>query len=171
MFSFVHTRAFARSSAVLLAAVTLIGAAPASAVESQPTMSIIVITHPPVVPLLVQGAGIGAVRTFYTPVDVRGSGGGTHYMTGTLTTTAKTADGGREIRVANLVFVLGRSFNQIVVGGVAYYPADGSTLAVGDKAVRPIIGGSGRYARAHGWVVSTNLGDAGWRHEFHVSTQ
>ena len=162
-------RTFSRSArAAIVAALTLlITLAPAATPAYADT--ILTVRHPPVTPTFVQGSGIGAIRGFYTEITFRGGRAGKAFMTGTLTTTGVTSDGSHEVRMANLVFVLGRSYNQIVVGGMGYSPADGSTLAVGDTAVRPIIGGSGRYARAHGWVLSTNLGDRGWTHEFHIT--
>lgn len=161
------TRTRMALASLLLVAIAAPVAAPTASAADQ-RAAIVVVTHPPVIPTLVQGTGIGAVRSFYSPMNVRGGRAGLYFMTGTLTTTALTPDGKQEVRMSNLVFVFGKPFNQLVVGGVAFYPADGSTLAVGDTAVRPIIGGSGRYARAHGWVVSTNNGAAGWTHEFHL---
>lgn len=56
----------------------------------------------------------------------------------------------------------------MVVGGISVYPADGSTLAPGTQTIRPILGGSGTYNGARGYVVSTNMGAQGWSHVFHI---
>lgn len=139
-----------------------------SAARQARTEEVLTVSHLPVAPLAVQGSGIGAVRSFLVPIEVASPGPGSYYMTGTLTTTGLTSDGKREVRIANLVFVLGSPANQLVVGGAATtYPIDGTTLPVGAKAIRPIIGGSGKYSLAQGWLVSINRGDAGWTHEFH----
>lgn len=47
--------------------------------------------------------------------------------------------------------------NQLVVGGLGAYPLGGTGLTKGRKFVRPVLGGSGRYAGAHGEVTSKQL--------------
>ena len=113
---------------------------------------IVTVTHGPVTPTLVQGSGLGAIRTF----------------TGTLTTVSVDLPGNRELRSSNLIFIFGSEANQMVVGGISVYPADGSTLAPGTQTIRPILGGSGTYNGARGYVVSTNMGAQGWSHVFHI---
>jgi hypothetical protein len=156
--------------ALLLGFTSLAGAPAASAAGRSTTVTI---THAALTPTSVQGSGLGTVRTFYVPTKARGravpgTGAVPGYLAGTLTTIAVGLDGNRELRAANLVFVVGSEANQLVVGGVSSYPSDGSTLAVGQRTVRPIIGGSGVFDGARGSVVSTNLGAQGWRHVFRI---
>ena len=145
---------------------SLIGAAPASAKEQR---TVVTITHAPTAPTAVVGTGLGTVRTYYVPTAVTGKKSPTTgYMSGTLTTIATGLANGQELRASNLVFVVGAEANQLVVGGLSLYNTDLSTIAAGQTTVRPIIGGSGIYSGARGTVVTTNLGDQGWRHVFRL---
>lgn len=130
--------------------------------------TVVTITHAPLSPTAVIGSGLGTVRTFLVPIRVDGKARPGSYLTATLTTTAVGLEGNTELRASDLVFVVGREANQLVVGGTSRYPSDGGTLAVGQRTVRPVLGGSGIYDGARGSVVSTNLGDRGWRHVFTI---
>jgi hypothetical protein len=158
-----------RPIVVALAAVlglSLIGAAPASAKEQR---TVVTITHAPTAPTAVVGSGLATVRTYFVPIAITGrKAPTTGYMSGTLTTIATGLPDNQELRAANLVFVVGGEANQLVVGGLSLYNTDLSTIATGQTTVRPIIGGSGRYSGARGTVVTTNLGDQGWRHVFRI---
>ena len=146
---------------------TLVTAPAASAKESPAKRSTVTITHAPVTPTAVIGSGLGTVRTYYVPTSVTGrKAPSTGYLAGTLTTIVTGLADAKELRAANLVFVVGSEPNQLVVGGLSIYTTDLSTIAAGDTTVRPIIGGSGIYSGARGSVQSTNLGDQGWRHVF-----
>lgn len=154
---------------VVALAAMLIGAVPQGAsAASRSDERIVTITHPPVTPILVQGSGIGAVRTFFVATKVNGRAAAGNYLTGTLTTVAVDSANARELRSSDLVFTSGRQANQLVVGGISTYPAAGATLAPGQRTVRPVIGGSGIFNGARGYVVSRNLGDRGWVHTFHL---
>lgn len=116
------------------------------------------------------GPSVGDVRTYYLQLTRPGSSRGIGYLTGTLTTTATGRPRpGMELRTANLVFVLGRPANQLVVGGVAAYAQAASVLAKKSVVTRPVIGGSGKYAGARGWCVSTHLANNTWTHVFHLT--
>ena len=146
---------------------SLVGAAPASAAQKHTTVTI---THAPTAPTAVVGSGLGTVRTYYVPTAVNGKKAPkTGYMTGTLTTVATGFPDNQEVRTSNLVFVVGSEPNQLVVGGLSLYNTDLSTIAAGQSTVRPIIGGSGIYSGARGTVLTTNLGDQGWRHVFRLT--
>jgi hypothetical protein len=116
-----------------------------------------------------RGPSVGDVRTYYVPLTRAGGTGQTGYVTGTLTTVATGRPrAGMELRAANLVFVLGRPANQIVVGGVSAYAQTASTLAKRSVVTRPVVGGSGTFAGATGWCVSTHLTDDTWTHVLHL---
>lgn len=116
------------------------------------------------------GPSVGDVRTYYLPLSRPGSRRRIGYLTGTLTTTATGRPRlGMELRTANLVFVLGGAANQLVVGGVAAYAQSASVLAKKSVVTRPVIGGSGRYAGARGWCVTTHLANNTWTHVFHLT--
>lgn len=157
-------------SAALIVAVALVAPAAGAIAKEQPRAkaAIVRIWHPAVTPTGVIGSGLGTVRTWFTPTTVDGVSAPGQYMTGTLTTVAIDASDGTEWRTSNLVFVVGGESNQLVVGGVSLYPATSATIATGTQTIRPIIGGSGAYNGARGYVVTTNLGPRGWLHVFHV---
>lgn len=159
-----------RTLALIVLAAALVGvSSPAIAAPRDDRATVVTITHAPLSPTAVIGSGLGTVRTFLVPIRVDGKARAGSYLTATLTTTAVGLPGNTELRAADLVFVVGKEANQLVVGGTSSYPADGGTLAVGQRTVRPVIGGSGIYDGAHGSVVSTNLGERGWRHVFTIS--
>ena len=93
-----------------------------------------------------------------------------------ITTTIDYPNPGDEVRMVQLNFVFGEaedaqlagSADQLIVSGSGYYPAKGSTLAVGTSLIRTITGGSGEFAGATGWADSEHLEDGSWRHTFHV---
>lgn len=156
------------ASALVIGLLALFGfSAPAQAASS-PGITTVTVYHQPVVPTAVTGSGIGTVRYFTLPTAVNGVAADGQYLTGTLTTLDTGVAGGQEIRASNLIFVFGSSENQLVVGGIAIYPAAGATLAAGARVIRPVVGGSGKYEGAVGQVISTNLGANGWTHVFKI---
>ncbi|HEV8024720.1 MAG TPA: hypothetical protein VGP37_07535 [Candidatus Nanopelagicales bacterium] len=125
--------------------------------------------HEAVQPTAISGSGVGAVRTFFIPMAVDGVPSDGQYLAGTLTTLVEQLPNGQQLRATNLVFVFGTEADQLVIGGISEYPVSGATLAPGQRTIRPILGGSGRYANASGDVVSTNLGTNGWTHVFRLT--
>jgi hypothetical protein len=153
--------------APMLLVATALVAAPA---QAAPRESVTVrVYHQAVSPIAVTGSGVGTVRTFFVPLAVNGTAADDQYLTGTLTTLVQGMPGGQELRGSNLTFVLGSEADQLVVGGISYYPSAGATLAPGQRSTRPVLGGSGAYDGARGQVVSTNLGADGWTHVFRLT--
>lgn len=162
---------FKRMSVVALVALMSAGLAQvttAGAVSAATKERIVTVTHGAIAPTLVQGEGLGAVRTFLIPTVVKGKSGPGYYLTGTLTTVAVGLPNDQELRTSNLTFVFGAEANQIVVGGISLYPSSSATLTTGQKTIRPVVGGSGTYNGARGYVESTNRGSEGWTHVFHL---
>lgn len=163
-----------RRAIALIATAAVMGLLPAGASHAAPAgdsradTRVVRIWHAPVGPTLVQGSGLGAVRTFMVPTKVNGKANAGNYLTGTLTTVAVGLPDDQELRASNLTFVVRSQANQLVVGGVSNYPTQAGVLAIGETTTRPVVGGSGIYAGARGYVLSTNRGDAGWLHEFHL---
>jgi len=155
-------------STLLIGLVALVGLATPAQAAPKSGITTVTVYHQPVVPTAVTGSGIGTVRYFSVPTAVNGVAANGQYLTGTLTTLDVGVPGGQEIRASNLNFVFGSSNDQLVVGGIAIYPAAGATLADGARVVRPVIGGSGKYAGAAGQAISTNLGAKGWTHVFKI---
>ncbi len=152
--------------AVMATALVQVGVAPAA--QAADKGRTVTVTHGAVAPTLIQGEGLGAVRTFFIPTTVKGKSGPQYYLTGTLTTVAVGMPNDQELRTSNLTFVFGDEANQIVVGGISLYPASSATLTTGQKTIRPVLGGSGTYDGARGYVLSTNRGADGWTHVFHL---
>lgn len=114
------------------------------------------------------GASVGDVRFFELPVTVRGS-----TLTGRLdamftTTGVDAPEPGAETRMAQLIVTFDDERDQLVVSGMAVYPATGSTIVADSSTIRPITGGSGRYSGARGWCESIHLADGTWQHIFHI---
>ena len=152
----------------VLAALSVAAVSAVAFIATQRPVTTVSVAHAVVTPTSTIGVGPGTVRTFFIPIDVDGVSAEGQYLSGTLTTLSDSVNGKEELRSANLVFVFGDEANQLVVGGISLYPPAGSTIAVGAETVRPVVGGSGIYAGATGEVVSTNLGDDGWSHVFHI---
>lgn len=167
------SRSIISTFAVIVGLVALLVGLPSASASDRNSSSsgkwqTVTVKHAPVTPTSVQGSGIGTVRYFSIPITVGKQQGAEWFMVGTLTTLSIDATIGKEVRSSNLNLVLGSVENQLVIGGVSYYAAAGSTLDVGSQTVRPVVGGSGKYAGARGSVTSTNLGADGWTHVFKI---
>lgn len=158
--------------ALAIALVALLAPQAAQA-DDRPTRdrmtSTVVFRHGVVTPTGTQGSGLGMVRFWTIPGTVDGRPGVAATLIGTLTTIALDPAQNRDVRASNLILVVGGEQNQLVIGGLSVYPADGSTLAPGTKTIRPIVGGTGLYNGARGSVVSENLGAQGWIHTFRIT--
>lgn len=136
------------------------------------------VTHGPVVTLLVTAGSAGhqpGDQRVLPATAVRDENG---VLVGRLdasllTTSVDFPAVGDEVRMSQLNFVFGPgdsqfagSADQLVVSGSGFYPGNGSTIATGSALVRPVTGGSGRYAGATGSARSEHLADNTWRHTF-----
>jgi quercetin dioxygenase-like cupin family protein len=143
-----------------------------ASVQGRLTRSLVV-THGPVVTTLTtagsDGHQLGDQRVVSLPLtDEAGAEAGR--LDATLLTTGLDDPGpGDEIRISTLVFTLGDAADQVVVTGSGLYPAAGSTIAIDSTIVRPIVGGSGRFAGVSGWAESEHLADDSWRHTLHLT--
>jgi hypothetical protein len=112
------------------------------------------------------GSSPGDERFFVVPATSPEGG----LLTGSLTVVAPDKPlQSQELRRSDLVFQFGAVEDQIVVGGVAVYEIDDPTLALGRVVTRPILGGSGVFAGATGWVDTTHNEDGTWVHVFHYT--
>jgi hypothetical protein len=110
------------------------------------------------------GSSPGDERFFIVPATSPDGG----LLTGSLTVVAAGQPRpSEELRRSDLVFQFGAVEDQLVVGGVAVYEVEDPTLSLGKVVTRPIVGGSGVYAGASGWVDSTHNQDGTWVHVFH----
>lgn len=148
------------------AALVLLPAAPALAEEVT-----VKLDHGPVTatldPVTPGVASPGDLRLYYVGLTKPGKKKVIGFLTGSLMTTAVNEPAaGKEYRAADLVFSVGDS--QLVIGGVAVYDQQAATVAKKSSVIRPVLGGSGKYAGAHGWAKSTRFKDNTWRHTFHI---
>lgn len=157
-----------RLTVALVAAFALLQITTPANAAPKPGITTVTIYHEPVTTTSVTGSGLGTVRTFFAPIAINGKAADGQYLTGKLTTVAQGLPDNQEIRESNLIFVLGDIKDQLVLGGGAMYPSGSAVLAVGVKVIRPVLGGTGKYAGAAGEAISTNLGAQGWTHVFKI---
>lgn len=148
------------------AALVLLPAAPAMAKDVTVTVA-----HGPITssldPVTPGTASPGDLRLFYIDLTKPGKKKVVGFLTGSLLTTAiDKPEPGKEYRAADLVFTVGDS--QLVLGGVAVYDQQAATVAKKSSVIRPVLGGTGKYAGAHGWAKSTRFTNNTWRHTFQV---
>jgi hypothetical protein len=98
------------------------------------------------------------------------SPGDLYIVSGTILAPGKTTAIGRlrgtqtDIAIENgmetvsglLTYEIGTG-NELVIGGLATYPITGTGLTTGTPFVRPVLGGTGRYAGARGVATTTHL--------------
>jgi hypothetical protein len=158
-------------------ALLAVGQAGAKAPATAAKKLVLTVAHGPVTSSDVQyidaapaGPSTGDVRTYYLTLTKPGGSTPIGYLTGTLTTVAEDQpSAGMELRAADLVFVVGGPADQLVVGGVSAYSQQAPTIATKSVVVRPVIGGSGKYAGARGYCVTTHYADDTWTHAFHIT--
>ena len=135
------------------------------------TARTITVEHGPVpAPVLVdlgdEGNSVGDQRIFHFDGT---TGDATVAMDWIMTTTAiDEPEAGVETRVTNAVFQMDGLDSTLLLEGTGRYPGEESTFEPASTLTRAIIGGTGDYAGATGWVESTHLDDDSWTHVFHI---
>lgn len=141
----------------------------AGAAQAQSTLTI---THPEVpAPTLLDlgepGESVGDMRLWH--FQAQADDGSEVRVDWRMTTTGVNApEKGVDSRISTGIFSVGDTSNQIILEGVALYPGKESTMEVSSSTVRVVVGGSGRFAGAGGWVETTHLDDGSWKHVFHL---
>lgn len=157
-----------RPLAILTLTLCAVVLAVAACSSDQPNASkTVTVTHAAVTPVgTIPGAadGVGTVRLFHADATFEGIGPGS--FDATMTTTSVDAAAGAETRITRIVFVLDDSNDQLIIEGSSVYPTAGSTIAVAQTVLRPIIGGSGTWSGARGTAATTHLADGSWKHVF-----
>ncbi len=168
-----YSRAMLRRALLLVtAAVLSFSLAPVASAEPVKTVTV---AHGPVtatvVPVIPGTASPGDLRLFHIALTRPGRTKTIGFLSGSLLTTAVGVPAvGKELRSADLVFTVGAAKNQLVIGGTAGYDQQAPTVAKKTSTIRPVLGGSGRYAGARGWCESVHRKDGTWRHTFHIRT-
>ena len=162
-------RGHAAITSPLFAALLVVGAIFMAACSGG-AAKVVTFTHGAVTPTTIvlgtDGGAIGAVRTFHA--DAKADDGKSGTFDATMVTTAVDAAAGLETRLTTIVFSFSDGADQLILSGSAVYPAAGSTIKTAATVVRPVIGGSGRWAGARGWAESTHEADGSWTHTFHL---
>jgi len=131
----------------------------------------VTVEHGPVPPpayvdLGEQGPSAGDQRVFHfqgTSGDVAVT------MDWIMTTTATDSpEQGVESRITTGVFLFGGLGDSLILEGTGWYPGTDATFEVSATLVRAIVGGTGDYEGASGWVESTRRPDDTWTHVFHI---
>ena len=113
-----------------------------------------------------EGPSAGDVRLFSFPAT--GPGDVVVATDWIMTTTAEdTPEKGVETRITSATFSFGGS-DTLLLQGVGLYPGEGATLKPATTLERAIVGGTGKYEGATGWVESTHNADDTWTHTFHI---
>jgi hypothetical protein len=167
-----HTqRRFRRALPVLAAcfgAVALAGAAGCS----NDTTRTVTVTHgpaaaPTVVDLGTEGPSAGDQRIFHFDAQ---SNGTVVQLDWIMTTIAiDSPEPGVETRMNSAVFSFGGLADTLLLQGTGWYPGEAATFKVSATLDRAIVGGTGKYRGATGWVESTHNADGTWTHVFHLT--
>jgi hypothetical protein len=82
-----------------------------------------------------------------------------------MTTTGINQSKGIEQRVISGAFYFNNNTdNQILIQGVAEYKITKAALEESTATRRAIIGGTGKYANAQGWMETKHLPNGTWQH-------
>jgi hypothetical protein len=76
-----------------------------------------------------------------------------------------------EQRLIYMIFAFNNKTDQIVVGGVADYLPQDSKMLLNQTAVRPILGGTGKYLGVRGQLVTSRDADGNYTHVFTILRQ
>lgn len=139
--------------------------------KGNPARRAVTVSHGPVAPVMVidngsSGDSVGDERIFaFAATDDRGRA--VHIDWTMITTGIDVPEAGLQTRINNGVFSWSDVNTQLTLNGIGVYPNSGSVLGVASTLERPLVGGSGEYAGANGWVLSDHLADGSWTHTFY----
>jgi predicted RecA/RadA family phage recombinase len=139
--------------------------------HGNPARRAVTVSHGPVTPVTVidngtPGDSAGDERIFaYGATDDRGRAVHVDWLM--TTTGVDFPEAGLQTRVNNGIFSWPDVNTQMTLNGVGVYRNSGSVLATASTLDRPLVGGSGEYAGANGWVLSDHLVNGDWTHTFY----
>jgi hypothetical protein len=109
------------------------------------------------------GRSVGDIRIWN--FDAKASNGDAVNTNWIMTTTGINQSKGIEQRIVNAAFYFnGSTDNQILIQGVAEYRITKAALEESVTTRRAIIGGTGKYANAQGWMETKHLPNGNWQH-------
>jgi hypothetical protein len=113
------------------------------------------------------GESVGDVRIWQFSAQ---SDKGDVLMTDWIMTTTGIVESEKiQYRMTSATFAFGEGTkDQIVIQGIAVYASSRAALQNSVSTPRAIIGGTGRFASAKGWMETKHLSDDTWRHVLHL---
>ena len=128
--------------------------------EDAPKMSLLDLGTP--------GNSLGDVYHFSAPLHSERGGPVTGELIGskTLVKVATDANPNLERRATLMFFTFADSKDQIVAFGAADYSPSAPEFEAGRSAVRPVLGGTGKYIGVRGQVTSTRNSDGSYTQVF-----
>ena len=106
---------------------------------------------------------VGAIDTEFASGDHAGDLNATM-----VTTSVDVPELGDEVRMVTLAFRFREGRDQIVVEGATSFVGAEPTIDLNQSTIRPITGGSGKFAGAGGWSETIHLADGTWKNTFHL---
>jgi hypothetical protein len=109
------------------------------------------------------GRSVGDIRIWN--FDAKASNGDTVNTNWIMTTTGLNQSKGIEQRIVSAAFYFnGNTDNQILIQGVAEYRITKAALEESVTTRRAIVGGTGKYLNAQGWMETKHLPNGSWQH-------
>ena len=109
------------------------------------------------------GRSVGDIRIWN--FDAKASNGDSVNTNWIMTTTGINLSKGIEQRIVSAaLYFNGNTDNQILIQGVAEYKITKAALDESVTTRRAIIGGTGKYANAQGWMDTKHLPNGSWQH-------
>jgi len=109
------------------------------------------------------GQSVGDIRIWN--FGAKASNGDTVNTNWIMTTTGINQSKGIEQRIVSAAFYFnGNTDNQILIQGVAEYRNIKAALEESVTTRRAIIGGTGKYVNAQGWMETKHLPNGSWQH-------
>ena len=109
------------------------------------------------------GRSVGDIRIWN--FDAKASNGDSVNTNWIMTTTGINLSKGIEQRIVSAaLYFNGNTDNQILIQGVAEYKITKAALDESVTTRRAIIGGTGKYANAQGWMETKHLPNGSWQH-------
>jgi hypothetical protein len=114
------------------------------------------------------GNSLGDVYHFSAPLRSERGGPVTGELIGSKTLVKMPSDAGPNLerRATLMFFTFADSKDQIVAFGAADYSPSAPEFEAGRSAVRPVLGGTGKYIGARGQVTSTRNSDGSYTQVF-----
>ncbi len=113
------------------------------------------------------GESVGDIRIWHFPAK---TDNGDVLTTDWIMTTTGIVDATEiQYRMTSATFSFGQgTTDQIVIQGIAEYSSAKATLQNSATTPRAVIGGTGKFANASGWMETNHLADGTWRHVLHL---